>query len=171
MGGIKHIVYLMILVKCIACSPNTEDINDTVEVLTTFSELEAWMDDRLDQTVVVNFWATSCPPCVKEMPHFKALEKDYPDVKVLLVSLDSPKSLDTRVYPFIEKHGISPEVVVLGDTNYSAWTDKIDSSWYGALPATLVVQNDRRKFRFGAYASVEEIVADIAQIASVDKEE
>ena len=40
------------------------------------------------QVVVLNFWATWCPPCVQEMPGLIALHHDRPDLAILAVSID-----------------------------------------------------------------------------------
>jgi thiol-disulfide isomerase/thioredoxin len=150
----------------IACQPTQP--NDTVEVVEQYAELENLFEEHPDKTWVVNFWATSCPPCIKEMPHFRELDNAYKDqnVRVLLVSTDKVEDLDSRVYPFIDKYEITPEVVVLGDQNYSAWTDNIDPSWYGALPATMIFNSDQKTFKFGAYKSFEELEADLLRIAA-----
>lgn len=43
--------------------------------------------------VFLNFWATWCPPCVGEMPHFEALYPQYKDkINFLAVSIDSDSS-------------------------------------------------------------------------------
>ncbi len=144
-----------------ACQPTPTNYNQEIEVINQFDELQARFDAAPEQTWVVNFWATSCPPCVKEMPLFLRLEKERKDVKILLVSLDRVKDMEKRVYPFVQKHGITPEVVVLGDQNYSYWTEKIDASWYGALPATVIFNGNQRTFRFGEYESYEELVEDV----------
>ena len=138
--------------------------NETIEVIEHFDDLQARFDAEPNQLWVVNFWATSCAPCIKEMPLFLQLEKENMEAKILLVSLDRVKDLDGRVYPFVQKHSITPEVVVLGDQNYSYWTEKIDPSWYGALPATIIFKGDQRTFRFGEYESYEQLVKDVAMI-------
>lgn len=124
-----------------------------IPVYESFSNLTPVFQKENDTIYVVNFWATTCPPCIKEMPHFEELEENFSHekIKVLLVSLDRTKDLETRVRPFIEKHKIKPAVVLLADQNYSAWTAKVDPSWYGALPATLILKNGERKFSFGAF--------------------
>ncbi len=162
MKFIIPILSISILTLILSCSPGKTDYNSNIEVIENFSDLESIIDSEKSKTLVVNFWATSCPPCIKEMPHFNQLESEYgnKDVKILLVSLDRVKDLESRVYPFITKHSIVPEVVILQDQNYSAWTDKIDSSWYGALPATVIYKNDGKKFRFGIYDSYEDLKAD-----------
>ena len=161
-----QILVLSIFVMAASCQPKKTSYNDTIEVFDQFSELQSIIDSDKNKLWVINFWATSCPPCIKEMPHFKELEKEYQDedLKILLVSLDQVKDLEKRVYPFVKKHEIVPEVALLKDQNYSAWTDKIDSTWYGALPATVIIKGENRKFRFGIYESYEELDDDVNEI-------
>jgi thiol-disulfide isomerase/thioredoxin len=115
-----------------SCSGENQDFNTHIEVLEEFASLGKMMESEKDKILVVNFWATSCPPCLKEMPHFNELEKEYSDrgVKIILASLDRARDLESRVYPFVKRLNILPEVVVLEDQNYSSWTEMIDPSWY-----------------------------------------
>lgn len=158
----------ILLVTLLSCKEKPHQYNEVIEVYESFDQLQSLWDADPEKVWVVNFWATTCPPCLKEMPHFAELEKQYmkEEVKVLLVSLDDKKNLDSRVIPFIEKHHITPEVLLLADQNYSAWTDEIDPSWFGALPATLILNGDQRNFRFGAYESYEELMDDVNKIKS-----
>ena len=134
-----------------------------VTVLDNFNELEKVLKADKDKTLVVNFWATTCPPCIKEMPHFNKLKETNhnADVEIILVSIDPLNKLESRVTPFVEKHDIKPKVYLLADQNYSAWTAKIYPSWYGALPATLIIKGGKKKFKFGMYESYEDLVNDI----------
>ena len=162
----KNVLQLLIIniVFVIAsCQPKDVDHNETIETFAEFSELQSMIDSDEGTLWVINFWATSCPPCIKEMPHFNELEEEFQDenLKILLVSLDRAKDLETRVYPFVAKHAITPEVFLLEDQNYSAWTDEVDPSWYGALPATLIIQGESRNFKFGIYTTYEELQGDV----------
>ena len=121
--------------------------NETIEVY-NFSELETLLHKDDDQTYVVNFWATWCKPCVEEMPYFQELHDTYAGkkLKVLLVSLDMPADLDTKLKPFIEKYKLTPQVVLLDDPDENTWIPKVDESWSGALPATLIYNKNKRAF-------------------------
>ena len=159
----KGFVGFLLLILISSCSSKEKNANATIEVLDRFSELQAMIDAGDHEVLVLNFWSTTCAPCLKEMPHFNKLNADYRDkkVKILLVSLEKAKRLDTHIHPFIKKLGIVPEVLVLADPNYNLWTDKIDTSWYGALPATLIVKGEQRNFRFGSYETYEELQNDV----------
>ena len=111
-------------------------------------ELIALTTQAGDTTYVINFWATWCSPCVKEIGYFEKLHQEYKNqkLKVILVSLDFPNQVDRRVIPFLEEKGISAEVKIMTDTDYNSWIDRVDPSWSGAIPATLIYQGDRRLF-------------------------
>jgi thiol-disulfide isomerase/thioredoxin len=90
-----------------------------------------------DTTYVVNFWATWCKPCVKELPAFDSLEKENKYlVKVILVSLDFKEDIDKKINPFLEKNKVKTQVVILDEINGNDYINKISTEWTGAIPAT-----------------------------------
>ena len=119
----------------------------------SFDDFEPHLHYSDSNTYLVNFWATWCTPCVDELPAFEKIGMEYEgnNVKVLLVSLDFPNQLESRLLPFIEKHGITSEVLVLNDPNANKWIDKVDPQWSGAIPATLIYNNSSRDFHEGSY--------------------
>lgn len=105
--------------------------------------------NRKDNTVyLINFWATWCAPCVKELPFFEKLNTEYANknVKVILVSLDFPHLYDSNLKPFIIKNNIQSKVVALDDVDMNAWIPQINENWSGSIPATLIYKNDDSKF-------------------------
>jgi thiol-disulfide isomerase/thioredoxin len=101
-----------------------------------------------DTTYVVNFWATWCSPCVKEIGFFEELHRQSESayVKVILVSLDFPNQIDRRVIPFLKEKEITADVLLMTDLDYNSWIDQIDPSWSGAIPATLIYNKGTRIF-------------------------
>lgn len=99
---------------------------------------------------IINFWATWCAPCVKELPFFEKINAEKrPDIKVTLVSMDL--DLDPhpeKVYKFISRKNLQSEVVLLDETDPNSWIDKIDKQWSGALPATLIINHRTGKRLF-----------------------
>ena len=99
-------------------------------------------------TYVINFWATWCKPCVKELPAFEMLGEEYKDenVEVVLVSLDFPEHAKTRVISFIEEHELKSRLLLLDDPDANYWIPAVDKKWSGAIPATVIVKNGERHF-------------------------
>ena len=114
----------------------------------TYNELKPLLEKKDGKTYVINFWATWCAPCVKELPAFEKLNQEYADknVEVILVSLDFPKQVEKRLLPFINKKNLQSKVILLDDVDEDVWIKDIDSTWSGALPATLIYNAKGRKF-------------------------
>lgn len=113
-----------------------------------FNEFEQFLQRDNDTTYVINFWATWCTPCVKELPHFEKINAQYADrkVKILLVSMDLPRQVNDRLIPFIIKKKLRSQVILLDDPDANSWIEKVDRSWSGAIPATVIYNRSKRKF-------------------------
>lgn len=114
------------------------------------SELQQLIDNRSKPIHVINFWATWCGPCVKELPYFeKVTAGNDPDVKITLVSLDLDLDPDPqKVYNFISRKGIRSHVVLLNEDDPNSWIDQIEPQWSGALPATIIINHETGKRKF-----------------------
>jgi len=132
-----------------------------VAVFDNYTALEKAVLSDKNTIYVVNFWATWCAPCVKELPYFEKLNLENKSVKVVLVSLDFKNQFETKLLPFLKKRKINSEVVFLTDKDYNSWFLKVDKDWSGALPATLIIKNGKKTFAeksFSSYAELNEYV-------------
>ena len=116
----------------------------------SFEQLEPWLHQNNDTTYVINFWATWCGPCVKELPHLENIHykavKEKQTTKVVLVSLDFPEHYASKLVPFVLEQGLLSQVLFLDDGKANQWMPKVDPSWSGAIPATLIYHGKKRKF-------------------------
>lgn len=127
-----------------------------------FEELNTLLTKDNDTTYVVNFWATWCRPCIKELPAFEKLNADYADekVKVLLVSLDFPDKIEKQVIPFMDKNNIQSDVVLLDDSDANSWIPKVSEEWSGSIPATVIYKGALREFYEHSF-TFEELEAEL----------
>jgi thiol-disulfide isomerase/thioredoxin len=112
-----------------------------------YEQLENKIREEKDVVLVLNFWSTTCAPCVKELPDFMEVNKkfkDNPKYKMLLVSLDRAKDKD-RVIEFIKKKNLTAEVVLLDDIKrMNTWIPKFEKNWDGNIPVTIFYKNGEK---------------------------
>jgi thiol-disulfide isomerase/thioredoxin len=121
--------------------------NKSIPVM-KFDEFEPMLHHANDTTYIINFWATWCIPCRKELPDFEQVHKNYLDskVRVILASLDFIDQLEKVTIPFLLKNNITAQVILLNDPNSNAWIDRVDSRWSGSIPATVIYKADKKDF-------------------------
>ncbi|WP_026705902.1 TlpA family protein disulfide reductase [Flavobacterium soli] len=129
-----------------------------------YNGLEYFLKQDNDTTYVVNFWATWCMPCIEELPYFEKLNAEYKDqkVKVILVSLDMSKQVESRLIPFMQKKKLQSKVLLLNDPDANAWIERVDQSWSGAIPATVIYKKQNRKFYERSF-TYEELEKEVKQ--------
>jgi thiol-disulfide isomerase/thioredoxin len=138
-------------------------MSQTVQQL-SFDQLQKKLSETKDEVVVLNFWATWCKPCVEELPFFEQLNEKYANqkVKVILVNLDFNSKIKSSVEPFVKNKKLKSEIWHITDTDPNTWIDQIDSTWSGAIPATVIYNSSHQKIKFNegemTYDELEEIV-------------
>jgi len=133
---------------------------DTIPVY-DFKNLEPLLYTKSKKTHIVNFWAVWCTPCVKELPYLEAYAKNNPDTELLLVSLDFPEDMNSKLIPFLKSKEITSKVVVLDDPDANSWIDKVYPNWSGAIPFTIIFNNSNRSFHEKTFESLEDLLQTI----------
>ena len=99
-----------------------------------FRNIKEW-DGKI---VFLNFWATWCPPCKKEIPHFIELQRDYGDqgLQFVGVAIDD----EDAVREFVEEVGMNyPSLIVQGE---GVGLARRYGNAAGALPYTVIIERD-----------------------------
>lgn len=144
----------------VSAVPGAKVESDSLRIrVLNYDALKPLLHQENDTTYVVNFWATWCAPCVKELPYFISLDSMYADqpLKLILVSLDFKKDYIRKLQPFADQHRITDRVVVLEDNRQDYWIGDIAETWSGGLPATLIYRGEKRAFFERTFHSPDEL--------------
>ena len=96
--------------------------------------------NKTENYLLVNVWATSCAPCVAEMPEFVIMQRMYRRRHFNLVTL-SLDHVDTkaRVHAFLKKVQAAMGNYIVTSTDRDALADALDAKWSGPLPYTVFI--------------------------------
>ncbi len=123
-------------------SPTSENSNKNEEhdysvpdfTALDYNNNEVTLSEYFGKPIVLNMWASWCPPCKNEMPHFESAYKEHKDVQFLMLNMTASDSMkDAKDY--IESEGYT--FPVLFDTTGEA------AYKYGAssLPVTFFINS------------------------------
>jgi thiol-disulfide isomerase/thioredoxin len=103
-----------------------------------------------EKPTIFNFWATFCKPCVEEIPYFQQAVKKYDSagIRLVLISLDLSEVYPKKIASFARKHKFTSPIKFLNETNADVFCPAVDSSWSGAIPASLFINNKTGYRRF-----------------------
>ena len=131
------------LEKLNASSDNqtSDEIDLTSLVTNDMQSKPVTLDQRPDKTLVINFWATWCPPCRKEIPLFIQAQENYidKDVQFLGIAMDDPKA----VAKYMEQAGFNYPILI-SDMNETIRIGQAFDYNFIALPFTIFVSADRK---------------------------
>lgn len=115
-----------------------------VKTITSTDEYKELLDNSKGKVVLVNFWATWCPPCVKEFPELVKLYNDYKskDFVLLFISLDDKSEYDSKLLPFLKKQGVDFTSYFGNFSNPETIMNYVDKSWQGEIPFTGIYNKD-----------------------------
>jgi len=165
--------FILTLILCFGISCSNKKTNDSSSLgneatedesdipVYNFDGLEPLLYRTNNKTVVINFWAMWCGPCVKELPYLQEYANKNVDVELILISLDFPEDIETKLKPFLLKHNISTKVVLLDDSDANTWINKIDPNWSGAIPFTIVFNDEKRMYYERPFESLEDLESEI----------
>jgi peroxiredoxin len=142
MKNSELLICLLLSLILIHCGGNPHDGNPTSDFDFNLPDLKGKLHSLKDfrgEVVVLNFWATWCPPCLEETPTLNDLHSRYKDsgVHVIGIALDKD-SLDV-VRPFVKTNNIS-YTILRGDQEIFAFLSAGSSGEeFKGVPTTLII--------------------------------
>lgn len=96
------------------------------------------LSELKSKVTLINFWATWCPPCVKEMPSLQKLSTEYAARGLTVIGINMDDNPEVVLAPFLAKHEIK----------FSSYIDPkgeiAEMIGVSGLPLTLVVDSERK---------------------------
>ena len=117
------------------------------------------LSDFKGKVVILDFWATWCPPCIAEIPHFIELYDEYKNRGLEVIGISVDWNGQRVVPPFAEEKGIN-YILLLGD-------DEVTDLYGGiiSIPTTFIL--DRKggiRKRYMGYRDKEVFERDIKEL-------
>jgi cytochrome c biogenesis protein CcmG/thiol:disulfide interchange protein DsbE len=121
----------------------------------TLDGKEVKLSDYKGKVVLVNFWASWCPPCKEEMPILEKVYQKYNDKNFVILAVNMDTS-EGAMKEFLEKNRYSfPIVRIKGEAGLNI----------PGLPTSYLVDKDGsvKKIRLGVYRELEEDLSKLLQ--------
>lgn len=156
----KLILVIFLLIN--SCADSSSDTIEIVDFNGFYSKIDL---SSTEKTYVINFWATWCAPCVKELPYFEKINNEFNEenVEVILVSLDFPSQIESKLKPYLKRNKINSQVILLDDSKMNTWVPKVFEKWDGGIPATLIVNSTNYNFYPQTFEE-QELFAEIRKV-------
>jgi thiol-disulfide isomerase/thioredoxin len=109
--------------------------------LATANQLTAALKAERGKVVLLNFWATWCVPCLREIPDFVALEQELgaKGLRVIGVSMNEPAELRSAVEPFRKQYFPGFTSYLRNEADLDAIASVVDPAWNEILPTSYVL--------------------------------
>jgi thiol-disulfide isomerase/thioredoxin len=118
------------------------------------------------KVVLVDFWATWCVPCRKEMPELVQLQSRFRSkgLQLITVSADEPDKV-AEAQKFLAQHNVPAPAYIREAKDDDKFINSIDSKWSGALPALFIYDKSGRKVKmFVGETSIKDVEAVLAKL-------
>lgn len=121
------------------------------------------LSDYKGKAIILDFWATWCPPCVQEIPDFIELYNKYKDKGLVIIGVSLDRGSVSDVKSFCEDIGIDYPIVM--------GNDRVSQKYGGirGIPTTFIIDRDGMIVnKFVGYRPPEVFEAEVKKLLSVD---
>lgn len=148
----KKIIFYLILFFV------SNSLTAQVKLISTDSLLHLIRNPKDSNTVVINFWATWCKPCVKELPYFKEADSILQSnhVQFIFVSFDGEGELK-KVKKFVKMKNLPGTQLLFDSYDFNELITLV-GNWEGNIPYTILLKDGQRKNHEMNFSSLKQLL-------------
>jgi thiol-disulfide isomerase/thioredoxin len=99
------------------------------------------LEDFKEHVLIINFWATWCGPCRKEIPGFIELQDKYKDKKFSIIGMSMDRTGESVVKNFINANNMNYPIIIIGRELQQEF-EKAMGQRIAGIPTSLIVNRD-----------------------------
>lgn len=169
MRNIAYRIFFALLIITISINPHLSSAEekqaDKAPIIQNINlkQIEALLSEKRQGLIIINLWATWCPPCVAELPYFENIYKNYPrdKVHIYLINIEGKESKEKVLEPFLKKNPLPCPVYLLEDGTPEELEKVLKTEISGALPITLFYNSDGKLIKKFEESITEEKIKSI----------
>ena len=126
------------------------------------------LNNNKEQPFMLAVWSVSCSSCLKEMEQLSKLHKKFPQLDIIMLSVDDLSEKHT-VDKILQEHGVADlESWIFADPNLQKLRFEIDPGWYGELPRTYFFNSSHDGKGISGTQTNEQFISRVSEILKKD---
>jgi len=127
--------------------------------LLNLSQKKVSFSDYRGKVIILDFWATRCPPCIREIPHFVELQKEWVDKGVQIIGISLDRQGLNILKPFAKKYKINYPILLCNEITLKNYSP------IKFIPTTFVIDKESKIYKkYIGYRAKEIFEKDIKEL-------
>ena len=152
-------VFSFLMVSQVNQAISAENKRASDFTLTNLNGKTVTLSDFKDKVIILDFWATHCPPCIQEIPDFVKLYNKYKNKGLVVIGISLDRGGAAGVKRFCQNKGVNYPIVI---GNYEVTKN------YGGIryiPTTFIIDKNRNIVKkFIGYTSIDAFESEIKKL-------
>lgn len=100
------------------------------------------LSDYRGKVIILDFWATWCPPCVKEIPHFIELTDEYNQDQFTVIGVSVDQGGPAAVAKFMKKTPVNYPILYVDQATFLTYQTYLPQDEQGGIPFTFILDQE-----------------------------